>query len=739
MAVIDNQAVPAAAAPPESVAPGMPDVADEGALQEAAPQASTVERLLQYAVHPNIALDLEDGVLGKLGQLVVREFGIDVTSRSDWEEKQTVAMELAMQVAGEKDFPWPKAANVKYPLLTTAAVQFQARAYPAIVPGREVAKAEVIGKDDAQGTKKKRAKRVGQHLSYQVTKQMKNWEGDTDRMLIVLPIEGTVFRKTYFDSRLGRNASDLVRAMDLVVNYKAKSLEAAPRVTQVFRLYPYEIEERVRSGVYRDAEIGLAAMSEDVDAPHEFLEQHRLYDLDEDGYPEPYICTVHKESAKVVRVVARFDVEGIETDLGSVGETLKAVTNAAAGIEMDPRQAVAMVLPYLRGAQVVRIEPVHYFTKYGFIPNPESAIYDLGFGMLLNPINETVNTVINQLLDAGTMANTSGGFIGSGVRMKSGRLTFQPNEWKRVDSSGLDLKANIVPLPVREPSAVLFQLLGLLIEAGRDIASVKDILTGDQPTANVPATTTLAMIEQGLKVFTAIYKRIHRSLGEELRKLYRLNRLYLQPEEYFRVLDEEVAISLADYNTEDYDVCPFSDPTISTEAQRMARAQAKMGTIQLPWVNAVEVTKDFFESIGEENPERFIAPPPPPGPSPEMLTKIAELELKQRELQLKALETTADIILKLAQAEGAEAGQQFDLYLRYLEAVSRLNGASNAAPANDGGRVRGMVGQPGGGMVPPVPGGGPGGMPAPQGGDPGRGGPGLMGPDEAGAPVAGPV
>lgn len=684
-----------------------------------------IARLLEYVNHQNVAELLDDTQRGNIGQEVLREYQIDKDSRADWEKKTQAAMDLAMQITQDKTFPWPSAANVKYPLLTTAAVQFQARAYPAIVPGRDIAKAEVIGADPT-GEKEQRARRVGQHMSYQLTKQIRNWEEDTDRMLVVLPIEGTCFRKTYFDPRKGHNCSELVRAMDFVVNYKAKSLEEAPRATHTFPLYPHQIEERKRAGVYLDVDLGRVP-GQDDDAPFDILEQHRLLDLDEDGYPEPYIVTVEKQSAKVLRVVAAFDLDGIFIGTESIGDILRNVSGAAESVGMDPQAAIGSVMPHVVDAQVVRIEKSSYFTKYGFIPNPESAVYDLGFGMLLNPINETVNTVLNQLLDAGTLANTGGGFIGSGVRMKAGAFRFAPGEYKRVESSGAALKENIVPLQFAGPSTVLFQLLGLLIDAGRDIASVKDILTGEQQQANVPATTTLALIEQGLKVFTAIYKRIHRSLGEELRKIYKLNRRFLSQEEYFTVLDgDPQKVTIADYNDRDLDVCPFSDPTISAEAQKLARAQAAMQLLGHPLTNAPEVMLRYYRAIGEEDPEKLIAPPQ--GPSPEQLHKLAELEIKRNESHAKMLSMMVDNITKLAQAESAEVGQQFGLYLEYLKV---MNQQAESYAAN-GGRVSGMAGQRGNGPLPQLPQGMarvPGAQaPGPAGGMSG----GLMGPDQAG-------
>jgi chaperonin GroES len=311
--------------------------------------------------------------------------------------------------------------------------------------------------------------------------------------------------------------------------------------------------------------------------------------------------------------------------------------------------------------------------------------------------------------------------------MKSGSFKFTPGEYKRVDATGADLKSNIVPLQFSGPSAVLFNLLGLLIDAGRDIASVKDILTGEQQQSNVPATTTLALIEQGLKVFTAIYKRIHRSLGEELGKLFKINRRYLRPEEYFAILDgDPQKVTLADYNEGDYDICPFSDPTISTDAQRLARAQAAVQFVGAPFSNPIEIMRRYYEAIGEENPEALFAPPPS-GPSPEQLQKLAELEIKRNESHAKILSMMVDNIAKLAQAESAEVGQQFGLYLEYLKVMREQE--SNAS---SGGRSRGLAGQPGNGGGPQVPAGLPGALPAGAGANPGGGVAGLVGPGQVG-------
>lgn len=618
------------------------------------------------AIEPRNAVNLcnllEDAKLSEIGAKVVKDFDIDLTSRADWDALMERSMKLAKQVAEEKSFPWPNASNVKYPLLTTAAIQFAARAYPEIVKGNEIVKAKVVGYDP-DGSKAQRGERVSRHMSWQCLEEMAEWEEETDKLLHVLPILGVCFRKTYFDPVLGRNVSELVLPDDLVVHYFAKTLEKARRVTQLIRYHANDVYEFVKAGLWRDVDIGLPQVDEenasgDEDALHEFLEQHCWIDLDDDGYQEPYIVTVHKQSSQVMRVVPRFDAQGVV-------------------LSQDD--------------SIAKIEPVHYFTKFGFIPNPDGSFYDMGFGLLLGALGETINSTINQLMDAGTLGNLGGGFISRGIRIRtqSQTVAMRPGEWKPVDATGQDLRAGIMPIPVPQPSPVLFQLLGMLIDAAKDITSVQDIMTGDQPRgANVPATTVLAMVEQGQKVFSAIYKRIYRALKQEFKKLYRLNGIYLPDQAMFMVLDTPQTAGRQDYAQDDLDIVPVADPTMSSDVLRLARAQALMQITGRPGVNEDELTVRYLNGIGAEEPEKVIIPPnqrqqPPPDPKMiEVQDKIQEnqarfrmdadkIELEKELLRAQIEQTRSAAVKNVAQAEAAELGQQIEQYRLYVDQLSQ--------------------------------------------------------------------
>ena len=452
-------------------------------IVSAGPDKEQVAKLIRWSdpvQTPNIADELKNDQLGEIGSRSFEEYQIDLRTLDDWHEKSEAAIKLAMQVAEKKTYPWPNASNVIFPLMTVAAIQFAARAYPAIVAGRNVVKGVVVGDDDGipvvapdgspavrvdpatgqpaigpngpqimwevpPNAKRMRADAIGDHMSWQLLEEMEEWEEETDKLLHILPIIGCSFRKSYFETNSECNSSVLVMPQNLTVNYWAKALERAQRITEDLKYYPIEIEENERSKIWLKGEFGTAGDNNDRDAPHEFLEQHRRLDLDNDGYAEPYIVTLHKKTHKVVRIVARYDADGV---------MFSKTTH-----------------------QVRKIKPVNYYTQYNFLPNTEGGLYGMGFGQLLSPVNSAVNTLINELIDSGHLNNTQGGFIGKGLSMHSGSVRFKKGEFKTVNVPGNVIRDSIVPMKFNPPSEVLFRLLGTLIDAGKEISSVQDVLT----------------------------------------------------------------------------------------------------------------------------------------------------------------------------------------------------------------------------------------------------------------------
>ena len=691
----------------------------------------------------NLVDFLSDDVLSKLGTDVVYGYDVDKASRSKWEKVTEDGLKLAMQETQEKSDPWPGCANVKHPLVAIASIQFAARAYPEIVKGTDVVKARIVG-DDPDGKKEERAKRVSQHMSWQLTEQMPEWDEDTDKLLHALPVVGMCYRKTYRDPILGRNKSEFRSALHVVVNNGVRDLETCRRITDEVYLYKNEVIERERAGIFID-KISDLFEGDPQEKPQDlFLEQHFWADLDGDGYEEPYVVTVHHATAKVARIVANYDEEGIT--------------------ESSQRRN-----------EVARIEPVSYFTKFAFIPSPDGSFHDIGFAQLLGPLNEVMNTLVNQLLDAGSLANQQCGFVAKGIRWQGGKMVFKRGEWKQVDVSGGTLKDNVVPLPIKEPSTVLFQLLGWLNDAANRLASVSETMTGDTPGQNVPATTVLAMIEQGLKVFTAVYKRVYRGLKKEYAKLYRLNRMHMNQTEYFRVLDSQSAVYKADYDAMGLDIVPVADPTISSEAQRLARARAELETIERnpSLAGRAEILRRYYEALQTPNVDKILPPEeikqiteakPPPNPAlikleADMLKAKSDAELAMAKFELEREKAFSEIelaksnaILAIAKAEALELGQQFEQYKQQVdtlanqvklaiaakEADTRAKAAGTAGKASPGSDAEPDAGA-GGGMEErpddaggvPIPAAGAGGAEGADGLGPDSG-PLLSGPDSAG-------
>jgi chaperonin GroES len=592
-----------------------------------------IETLQVFANADNIAVHLSEDELQKIGRTCHENYKRDKASRADWEKTIEKAIKLAKQVLDERSRPgMDSCSNTNYPLITVAAIQFNARAYPAIISNQLVVKGEPIGQDK-EGIKQERATRIGKHMSYQYLHEQEEWETDTDRLTLMLPIMGDMFRKSYYDPNLGRNASKLIMPQNLVYDYDTP-FEKVTRKTEVFELYPNEIEERQRAEIYLDIDLNIGSDEIDQEKLQVFLEQHCLLDLDNDGYKEPYIVTFEEKTQKVVRIAPRFDFE--EIIIRKAGKTGKIRELGTIDVKT---------------IEVIKIIPVEYYTNYYFIPSADGKGYNLGLGELLENISESINTNLNQLIDAGTLANQQGGFITKGIKTRKGRVRAALNEFVPIQNhSGMSLRENIVPFDFKGPAPTLFQLLGFLVEAARDISSVKDVMTGESAGANESPTVYVSRINEGLKVFSAIYKRIHASLKKEFKKQFRLNRIYLEPQQYFRILDDELAVSKTDYNHIDIDVIPVSDPSMATMTQKMAVAQALIQMFKNdPRVNQAELNNRIFEAMDISGTDRLIIPDEqlqPPPPDPKLIKAQADMMKVQAEvgeIAAKTEKTRAEI------------------------------------------------------------------------------------------------
>lgn len=616
----------------------------------------TIEELKTLASAKNIAEYLDEEELTQIGYDVVTDYDDDYGNMSEKFDQWDEILDIAEQTREEKNFPWPGASNVKYPIIAAASIRFAARMYPEIVQTGRVARVKVNGKDP-EGVKQARAIRVENHLNYQLSEVIKNWEPDTDVLLSQIPIYGCYYKKVYFSQIDGRPVIDLIPPKNVVCSNKSTSLENEDRITHILPLMgSNDIIERIRAGLFLNVDIqasdeGEDTGSGDVGCSQRFIEQHCFLDLDGDQYKEPYIVTVHKESMQVYRIVARFTEDDIETTI------------------IDGEEVVS------------KINAFTHFIRYIFMPAFDGSTTGLGLGELLLPVNEHINTTINQLTDAGTLQNVQGGFVGRGVRMDGGPFRLSMGEWIPVESRGGSLSDNIFPLPTREPSATLFQLLGLMIDVAESLSASKDVAPGEIP-ANTPATTTLAMIEEGMKVYSSIHKRIYVSIKEELRKIYRLNKQYYDPEAYTEYHDEEVDM-FEDYSFDDKDITPVASPEVSSDMQRLIRAQGLVAMLDSPGamssgLNPRAIMSNYLEATHQNNIDELLPEPVPQQEGPaleeQMLQMQADIEgqkliLKEYELKIKERSEEFKNIRNLAEAEAAEAGTQLDIYKQQAEEI----------------------------------------------------------------------
>jgi len=650
----------------------LPEGADEHPEDALAADPQTPREVLANLIKQiddiNIARSVDEQTLQTLGQIVVQEFQIDETSRSEWRDQIDKALDFATQKSQEKQFPWPKASNTIFPIISSAALQFQARTYPAIIQNRNVVKGVVWGSDkgtpalDAQkqpmtdpmgqpvwlsapGAKRERADKIGQHMSYQLLEEIPEWEPQTDVLLGRMPIVGGEIRKTFWDPVDKRARSLTVAITDLVWNYYAPSFETAPRHTEIVRLYPTEIETLERSELFLEDYYGPGAdiadegsgaeenpsQGSDPDAPHYFLEQHRRYDLDGDGYAEPLVVTVHKASAKVVRITARYDQDGITAD---------------------------------KDSEIVKIVPDDHYTLYPFLPNPKSGSHPLGWGHLAKPLNEAINTSLNQMFDAGTLQNAGGGFIGTGLSLHSGPLNFQVGRYVPVNNKGQDIRNSVYPIPFPGPSQVLFNLLELLLGAAKEITGTQDILAGDISKADASPTTVLALIEQGTKMYTSIHKRVYRAMKSELQKLFALNRRHLEEPARYRIGDEWLEVTPEDYRLGG-GVEPIADPTMVTDMQRLGRASVLMSLKDDPHCNGMEIRRRFLEYAGIDRVDEILVPPDQT--AAQLMVAKAQSELG--ELRSLIQKNTAQALLFMAQAKASGTGETAQMADHLLEMI----------------------------------------------------------------------
>lgn len=628
------------------------------------------------AVETNLLLSMTDNEIDDLTDQVYNGLRRDYKSCKEWQQNAARWVRLALQVMERKDTPWPNASNVKYPLITMAAMQFVATAYPLMVQTPHMVRAYYGG--SAVQEVIDAGNKICDHLSWQLLEGMPDWERDTDRLLLVLAIVGTCFRKTFWDPITNAADSTLVLPNALICDYGASSVESAARVSHMFNLYRHEIEDKIRAGVYGNIDPGMPSLViretdrpyeqkendnnrgimssgelDETTSPYNMVEQCLRYDADGDGYAEPLRVTMVLDTKTILRV---------EKDYQDSDVTYGTTT--------DNKQVL------------VRIKRATMYTGYHFMPNYHSAVYSLGFGQIVGPVNAATNTLFNQLVDSGTAALSRGGLLARGVSLPVGVTLTGPGTYHKTDMPADQLGNSVFQLPVAEPSDVLFKLLGLLVDVGRQLSSTMDPQIGENPGQNQPAMTTFAVLEQGAKVFKSIYKRIHRGFKAELAVLMSLNKAYLPATVYTNMTGEELPISQDDYANPKLRVVPYTDPNMVSATELLARQRAIGELLPVGHVNRKEFTRRTLEAMREPQIETLMAPEPavedPKITIAKMKAQLEHLRIlldsdhQYRQTHHEAIKDLGVAILAVAKAESEEKNRDVSDFTSRLDALGRI-------------------------------------------------------------------
>ena len=536
----------------------------------------------------NLAETLDEDELNNLSSELRQQYEDDKESRSDWIDSYTKGLDLLGFKYNERSQPFQGASGVTHPLLAESVTQFQSQAYKELLPAGGPVKCNIVG--DITPDVEAQSQRVKDYMNYVITDEMEDYDPDMDQMLFHLPLAGSAFKKVYYDPDLARPVAKFVPAEDLVVPYLATDLDTTERITHIVKMTKNDLRKAQVAGFYRDIElqepyddesqaqekyndISGESKSNNVDV-YTLLEIHCDLDItgfeDPDGIKVPYVVTIEEGSGKILSVYRNFK-------------------------EQDQAR-----------------RKIEYFVHYKFLPG--LGFYGFGLIHMLGGLSRTATAALRQLIDAGTLSNLPAGFKARGLRIRDDDNPIQPGEFRDVDVPSGDLRNGLLPLPYKGPDQTLFALLGFVVDAGRRFAAVADAKLGEGSQAN-PVGTTMALLEQGSKVMSAIHKRLHYAQKKEFRILARIIAEVLPPEYPYMVAGGNRQIKQADFDDR-VDIIPVSDPTIFSMAQRITLAQTQLQLAQSnPQIhNLYEAYRRMYQAMGIQQIEQILPPPPQPQP-----------------------------------------------------------------------------------------------------------------------------
>jgi len=551
----------------------------------------------------NLAEILDSQELRVISNELIAGIEKDKASRDDWEKTYKDGLEyLGMRFDAERSEPFQGASGVIHPLLGEAVTTFQAQAYKELLPSGGPVKTQVIGAYDA--LVEEQAQRVKEFMNYQITHVMEEFDEELDQMLFYLPLAGSAFKKVYYDENLGRAVSKFIAPEDLIVPYYTTDLETCPRITNVIKIGENEVRKLQALGFYRKIDLDSGDSADEYSGVKEEID--KLSGM-EPSYDDGEVSLLYE-------VHCNLELEGFE-DTDEEGELTGIKLPYIVTIDANSNEVLSVRRNYKEDDTLKK--KIEYFVHFKFLPG--LGFYGFGLTHMIGGLSKASTSIMRQLIDAGTLANLPAGFKTRGIRIRDEDTPIQPGEFRDVDAPGGSLRDSIQPLPFKEPSGTLLQLLNILVNSGQKFASIAEINTG-QGNPNAPVGTTLALLERSTKVLSAIHKRLHNSQKKEFRIMAKVFQEYLPQEYPYAVANNETTIKLSDFD-EKVDIFPISNPDIFSQSQRIAMAQEMMQLVQSnPQVHGpngtYEAYKRMYAAIGVDNVEQILTPPPPTDPTP---------------------------------------------------------------------------------------------------------------------------
>ena len=589
------------------------DKSREEQIEEAAQILVDEEEILiddeidQVAPEPDFDANLVDFVsddaLESLSGDLLQSIHSDKESRADWERTYTDGLKyLGMKFDEQRSEPFEGSSGVIHPILAEAVTQFQAQSYKEMLPAQGPVKTQIIGQRTAEV--ESQADRVKEFMNFYIMNIMKEYDPELDQLLFYLPLAGSAFKKIYYDFVLGRAVAKFIPPEDLIVPYEATDLFSAERITHVISMSTNEVKKQQLSGFYANIDIPDSGYLEQTDEVEDEIDSIQ-------GVHPSY--TEHRNRT-IYEVHTVLDLEGYE-DIGEDGEPTGLKLPYIVTIDEQSEKVLAIRRNY--NPDDAFKNKINYFVQYKFLPG--LGFYGLGLSHMIGGLSKASTSILRQLIDAGTLANLPAGFKARGMRIRDEASPLQPGEFRDIDTTGGSLRENLIPLPVKEPSQVLYNLLGLLVDSGKRFAAIADMNIGDVNQA-MPVGTTVALLERGTKVMSAIHKRLHYSQRLEFGLLSKVFQEYLPPEYVFETGKGPTTIKAQDFDDR-VDVIPVSDPNIFSQSQRISMAQELLQMVQsnpdIHGANGVyEAYRRMYAALGVDNIESLLQPPMDPTPKP---------------------------------------------------------------------------------------------------------------------------